>query len=619
MSSKAPDLHKWTSSGRTHALSARLAIVPMMIVSCLILGSSSWVGASGLAGQDANGSQLWSLFDGLVAGQVVSDGQGRARVTAPAFDLYLDRSAPRANLVEAVESLVGMAFHAQVMRLEIVDGRLRMHGSTSQPRLLSGVNATIDAQSSGRIVGEGTFQSSDGPGVFSVDLARDDEAALSGRVMIEGPRLSLSFTGTIRRPNPTVTDATGVTAEGDLVLASTNLAGTLSTFGLLEQLPGPTLPVRLAGTAQIAGGVISVQDGEVIVGALESQGFTSLDLSKTPAKLDATLAFDRIGLEQLDLLGASEWLLPTTKPATPVRDRLLASALSWLRQLNLDARLSANSVVFGPLQTGPTAITLVAREGKLYADVAEMEVAEGSLTAQLELGLLASDMPQPPEASPAGPRPDDEPRLAVPLSDSTSLAVPDPNELDLLQARMTASANGIAFGELLGHFFGKPIVSGVGNAQLMLSARGRTLDELLTNLEGDATLRLAENAAVGLDLDALAEAVSVESVTGLPEDARRAVSFDQLDARVVVRHGTLFSEHVVLSDGARTVTADGTINLADAQVYLRFDRGLAASDAAPRPAVVVRGPFSSPVVHLEAVAAPPPSLETSEPLSSTQQ
>lgn len=602
-----------------------------------------------------------ALLGGILSGNLSTDNAGGLVVEAPVFTVYLDQSQPSATVQDAVTALVQLAFKATNARLRIESGTLRIFGSGQFPIVLNSLNAALEISSNGeRISGEGTFEGPDGVGRFELSTVRGGLNELAGSLKLEGPGLDFSFAGAISRVATPDTQERRLVGNGALVLASANLARTFSAFGLSERMPGLSMPGRIEGTAEISGGVVAVQDGEVAIGSLQSQGFVSLDVNKSPAKIDATLAFDELDATELlaHVVDQSTQFRRADADGQKVREAStpLETTFEWLDRLNLDARLSATRVVAGTVEAGPLALTIVSRRSKLFADVAELEIDGGLLTGQLQLALDAAAGSQPIEADAptvrdAQPAPDDpseavgasQGRFAIPNvlevddtqhasaavlaataalepsvrtddvagpSTSKPLDVREtPSKLRPLALKVSASVDGVDLGPLLVHAFDRALLTGLGNAELQISGSGTTFEALIAQLKGTAQIDVGPSGEMGLDLVALAEAVQETSVEGLPEAAQRPFPFGTFSADVVLRGGTIFSQRMAMTSGDRLVTADGTLNLPKAQLYVRVDQGvLATDDTGAASTLVIRGPLERPVVHLEAAGAPPPAL-----------
>jgi len=219
---------------------------------------------------------------------------------------------------------------------------------------------------------------------------------------------------------------------------------------------------------------------------------------------------------------------------------------------------------------GHSAATVSLRNGKMLADIAELEFDDGTRGS----GQIRIDM---------------------------SGANPSYG----MQAKFESPDVGRTVQAVLGH----PTVQGHGAVTIDLTAIGNTGESLLSSLDGKLYVTLAEGGRIGLDINKLAtpEAGALPAASWA-EISASAITVDKLDARFVVSNGILRTQSAEAVSGERALKADGVISL----IERRLDVELAVGDVAkparpgetatavklqPRNLIDVHGSWSAPTIH----------------------
>jgi AsmA protein len=245
-----------------------------------------------------------------------------------------------------------------------------------------------------------------------------------------------------------------------------------------------------------------------------------------------------------------------------------ASGLEFplIQIIDADLRISSGSVVLPGVTIGRSAATISLKGGKMIADIAELEIDDGTRGG----GQLRID------ATGASPSYDIRGKLEA---------------LDLGRAGQA--------------IFGHPTVQGRGDVIVEISAEGDTGTMLLSSLDGKLCVTLAEGGQLGLDIDQLSAAMKSPTTQGAWKAASTgAMPIDTLEARFAVANGVIRTEVAKAVAGSRAMKAEGAIDLPTRQLDLELAIGevvqASAADAAAPPkrdVIDMRGPWAGPALE----------------------
>jgi AsmA protein len=243
-----------------------------------------------------------------------------------------------------------------------------------------------------------------------------------------------------------------------------------------------------------------------------------------------------------------------------------------IQAIDADFRISSDSLTLPATTIGRSAATVSLRNGKMLADIAELEFEDGTRGG----GQIRIDM--------SGANPNYGVQAKFEVAD-----VARPAQL----------------------IFGHPTVQGRGAVTVDLNATGNTGETLLGSLDGKLYVTLLEGGRVGLDINKLAAPEGEPVSSGTWQDvSARAISVDKLDARFTVNRGVFRTQAAEAVSGARALRADGTISLIEQSLDMQLAVGDVAKPAGdspetgttvlklkPREIIHVRGPWSAPAVR----------------------
>jgi hypothetical protein len=319
---------------------------------------------------------------------------------------------------------------------------------------------------------------------------------------------------------------------------------------------------RAKGQLEWVNRTITFQDAVVQMDGNEATGTLSVNFSGEHPAIEGTLGFKTLDLTTYFRSGddvaqtSGESLLSLVSTATDLNFPLV-------KAIDADLRISSDSVVVPGVTIGSSAATISLKGGKMIADIAELEIDDGTRGG----GQLRIDM--------NGPQPSYDIRGKL-------------EDLDIGRAAQA--------------IFGHATIQGRGNAIIEISATGDTGTSLLNSLSGKLSVTMADGGSIGLDIDQLSAAVtSPEAQNTWTTASTGTMPVDHLDARFAVVNGVIRTERVWATAGERAVEAEGAIHLSARMLDLSLvigDRPAAdaAEDARPEPRVVInmRGPWKEP-------------------------
>ncbi len=310
---------------------------------------------------------------------------------------------------------------------------------------------------------------------------------------------------------------------------------------------------------------VAFQNATVQMDGNEATGTLSVNFSGPRPALDGTL-----GLKTLDLtmyVGAGG---NTDQPAEKSLLSMVSSAsgleFPLIQAIDADLRLSSSSVVLPGVTIGRSAATISLKGGKMIADIAELEIDDGTRGG----GQLRID------ATGSHPNYDIRGKLEA---------------LDLGRAGQA--------------IFGHPTIQGRGDVIVEVSAEGDTGAMLLGSLDGKLSVSLDEGGQLGIDLDQLTAAVkSPKPQSAWQAASSSAMPIDTLEARFAVDKGVIRTESAEAVAGKRAMTAEGAIDLPTHRLDLELAIGDVAQASATntpvpkKPDVIdMHGPWTAPDVE----------------------
>lgn len=340
-------------------------------------------------------------------------------------------------------------------------------------------------------------------------------------------------------------------------------------FGLPLQTTEGFNATTVKGQFNWARQQLAFEKANVTVDGNEANGRLTLNLAGERPLVDATLDFSALNLTPY-VEAARVQLFGFDLPATTWSS--FDISLPMIRHVDADLRVSARKLALRGYSFGQAGATITSQGGKLQADLTELELNSGNVSAQVT-AIMSEAMP----------------RYAL-----------------------RGKIENVDAGPLTALWFGTPGVSGRATMNVDLTSTGYSPTEVIKRLSGKANLTVADGRAA-VDLKALRAAAKAGTPPEWRKLANSQTGIDQLEARVLIIDGVAFADNLQARSGSVGLTASGRFGVADGQMDMRLimkqnvpaDRRLQPADLLGGEVISLRGPWQEPVVRLEEEAIPP--------------
>ncbi len=528
--------------------------------------------------------QLWPLLHRRI---VVN----RLVLVRPVIALEVDK-AGRPNWVfgptaapSAEPAAVGGGFGISGLTLRKVqfsDGKISYFDQrTGKAERLNGINMTLSLRSLGSaLISDGSAVWKGERVTFAVNVDKP-RALLYGAesqvgIKLAAAPLTLNFAGR-------VIGSPSLKLDGAVDLETASLRRLAQWAGSPIALSGYGLgPFALKGAVAIAGTTTSFKDADISLDAIRAKGSVSVDNAGARPAVAGRLDVDRLDL--------NPYLSPQTASTTPLGAPAGGPApassaaaqngrsdmsldFSALKLADVDCDLKAGGIVYRQFQIGASAVGIHIKDGRLTVDLSRMALYRGSGHGRVTV-----------DGSGAVP--------AIGLDAALSQVQIQP----LAQAAI-----------------GIDRLTGAGNLDIAVTARGNSQLELIGTLSGRGAINLANGQIKGVNLPALAEStakierdlINSLNVTGalnllahgqinavgplaLVTDAAKSLSgggnvtnFAALTATCAATNGLLRNNDLRLQLGALPLTGAGILDLRTRAVNYRVSLQLAEGVAVP--------------------------------------
>jgi AsmA protein len=428
---------------------------------------------------------------------ILAGGKGAFVVEGGAFRFDARRAA--AAFEDFPAPIVGAVYAGQFETLKLRRSRLTIVLGEDRVETLTNVTAEISNRRRSGLSVQGTADIRGAAHTIDLQFGAPAERRLPTRIPIrlsvKGPLLTGTLDGRLAAGEPLL-------AQGAVEWSTPDLRRMAQAFGL--SVPdGPALgAVKVRGQLDWNRTMITFDKATFVSDSGEATGLAALDLEKSRPTVAATLAFK--ALDATRLVAAFQ---PRTDsfPWTDFRNR---SFLPLARDVDFDVRLSARSGKAGAIKVGALAATLNIKDGKMLAEIAEIELGGGKGSAQASADVT----------------------LAQPRFD--------------WRAKLT----GVDAGRLTTYLLGTPVLTGSATVQAEMTAEGGDAARLGASGHGTIGVRLAEGGRLPLDMKTLFATTTPPSLPGWEPWTRSPTTFESLDAKLLVQNGA-----VVQATGAFTV------------------------------------------------------------------
>jgi AsmA protein len=191
--------------------------------------------------------------------------------------------------------------------------------------------------------------------------------------------------------------------------------------------------------------------------------------------------------------------------------------------MDADIRISAGSVTSGSDRLGRCAASLNVKNGKLYGEIAELELEQGGRgEGQFTIDTSGT-----------------EPRYTL-----------------------RADLNDIDLETIVAPRLGPAAIDGVGDAKIDVTATGASETDFMRSMAGTLSVEMSDGGRLGLDVEALpAAATATTPVQGWGAVSAGSTAVSQFAARFTALNGVLTASAVEAKTDDRTLTASGTVDI----------------------------------------------------------
>jgi AsmA protein len=521
-------------------------------------GPSAPTSAPSAAPSGPGGAMSQAILDGPVfalnaagrrAALAASRGEAEGAAGEASPDAQPDQISP------VVQQIAALGFDVIVIRR----GTLHITALDGSVETLTDIQAEIKKTSKGQVTSLGSFTVRGQRLAFDATLGQPADDRLPQRWPLQASFKSSLLQGSFDGLADLSED---LQLSGRTELSTSSLRAVGRWFGLPLLFAESLKATRVKGELTWARRSLAFDKARIEVDGNEGNGRVVLNTGAARPMLEATLDFAALNLTPYIEAARAQifgFELPVTWGAS------FDISLPMIRHLDADLRISARRVTLRNYTLGQGAATITAQAGKVHADIAELELPFGSLSAQVTAIMS--------EAAP---------RYAV-------------------RAKIESLETGSASAMLAG----APALSGRASLAVDLTGSGYSLAEVAKRLSGNATLTMPEGGRMALDL----KAVRAAAKTGAHSWAKLAMShtsLDRLEARALIIDGVAFAEDVQARAGDVALALAGRLGFVDGNMDMRLtlmktnvppDQPRLA-DAAVQ-TITVRGPWTSPDVRGE--------------------
>ncbi len=454
----------------------------------------------------------------------------------------------------AEESLPLILSHLSTLafeKLQVRRGTLMLVSQDGSREIFSEITAEVTSNRKGNFTGKGSASYRGANLVFDAAWSPGD-----GKPPL---RIPLKLTLKSAMLDATIDGKLGITEglrlQGLAEVTAPKLKQLARWFAIAVPSGADLKNVGIKGTLDWGVGTLTFSRAAVIVDGNEGTGALALSTSEALPSVDGTLAFQNFDLSKFSAFTptlASIWPLGFG----PGEDE---GALSLLTRFNADLRMSAAKVTLPYLQTGRGAATIAVKNGKLTADVAELEMEGGTFGGQ-----ISADMRGP------------VPRYAL-----------------------SGKLENVDAGRSLSGLLHRNPLQGRANIALNLTGSGHETGDILKSLSGKVGFTLNEGGRLGLDLRALLYAAQRSDVKGWAAAGKGQTALELLDARLQIENGVIMSEQLQAKSAGLSIAGSGRVDIAAKSLDLALLLTSGTERTSPGDTLLFTGNWLDPTIRIE--------------------
>ncbi len=520
-----------------------LSLLPTIAVSVEDVGFSNAPGASTPEMATIESLDVALQILPLISGEVAID---RFVLEKPVINLEVDEQGRpnwQLDMAEATPAPSGDTGGAsggggagsQVSELRLgdvrlVDGTLNyLDRQSGQEMQVSEVNMELSLPSlSSPFAAEGSAKWNGETVSLEVD-AENPQALMAGEtsklaMKVESTPVTFTFDGAARN--------TGVLGlQGDLALDVPSIRALAAWTGKPLDFPGDGLgPFNIAGQLEMMGPKVALTNADIKLDEINGQGLFSVDASGAKPMIKAELTVDELNLNPY-LPPEAEGGEATTGGGAAGGGAAGGDAgagdwsdepidVSALGLLNADLAFNAGGILFKDVKIGKSSLTVVLKDSKLTADLAEMQLYDGSGKGSVVVDGSGA-----------------KPAIAA--------------DFDLADFQAGPFLNDLAkFDRILGTTESKISVKTTGGSQR----------ELVSNLNGNGAVVFRDGAIKGINLAAMMRNISVAAIEQSFDEAQ-ATDFAELSGTFQIDKGIVTNKDLSLVAPLVRMTGAGKVPL----------------------------------------------------------
>lgn len=488
----------------------------------------------------------------------------RLRIDRALFRIPLERGSQPEALAQTLQPLVSHLAALNAGKIEVRNSRVEFKSAGGTTIAVTGINAEITPNRRGTYAVKGSAIFYGQPvrfdGAWSLPEGKSAQPLprVALKVSVSSNNLDASLDGRLGLID-------GLKFQGSTEMKARRLRALARWFDL--DVPASTNLRNAALTSPLewSDGRLMFGKAVVVVDGSEGVGALSLRTNSERPVIDGTLAFNVFDAKphveaMLHPAAAGRSTEPgkSAGPSGASAGSASTGGASLVSAFDADLRLSAAKVLLPYVESGRGAVTITSKQGRLLADVPELELEGGIASGQISFDTNA------PVAR---------------LSLKGRMEKVDPGRVFTVDLKRNP-------------LFGR------ANITIDGSGSGHDLAGMISNFSGKGSFALVDGGRLGLDLKALSYAVQKANHVGWAASGKGSTSLDKLDARFHVSNGALSFEALNAKSGDLEVSGQGKVDVRGRLFDLDVAIGTADKAASSRDVIVFRGPWHDPAIGL---------------------
>jgi len=476
---------------------------------------------------------------------------------AASISVSASPGAPSTSVAEEVfpillSQLSSMTFDT----LQIRRGQIDVTSDGMERETLKDVDVLITCNRKGGYTAKGTVTYRGNSVAFDAQWAIPADRKASLRIPLKIDLKSEILQASI---DGRLATAEGLRLQGNADVLVRKLRGLARTFGIALPSSNEFKDTRLKGTLDWAAGTLTFSRAAINLDGNEGSGALAISTAKPVPSIDGTLAFDTLDLTRyaglVPSIAALWWPVGFGFDDADV-------APSFVGRLDADLRMSASKIVVPYVQSGRGAVTVTLKDGKLLADVAELELESGTFGGQVTADMTG----------------------------------------EIPRYELRGKLENIDAGRGLSGVMHRNPLQGRANIVLELQGRGFDAKDLLETVSGKADFALSDAGRLGLDLRALLYAAQRSEIKGWTAAGKGQTALEQLEAQLNIHNGVINTDALNAKSGGLTITGSGSVNVARQLLDMKLKFSNAAGGERANladEALRLRGGWTEPEIRVE--------------------